>query len=157
MSIASEITRIKNAKANIANAIETKGVSVPTNALIDAFASLILQIESGGGSFPQTVKVKTFEVQEDVPSGSTQVFTHNFGAIPDVWFLFYYDSSQIIGVKPYAWLAGINGVTPLGTGYNNAKRAISSGYTVTDSVNSISIATSNNYRFVAGTYYLIAF
>ena len=50
MSIQSEITRISGAKSDIADAIEIKGVTVPTDSMIDDMASLILQIQSGGGS-----------------------------------------------------------------------------------------------------------
>ena len=50
MSIQSEITRISGAKSDIADAIEIKGVSVPSGSMIDDMANLILQINSGGGS-----------------------------------------------------------------------------------------------------------
>lgn len=50
MSIQSEITRISGAKSDIADAIEIKGVTVPTGSMIDDMADLILQINSGGGS-----------------------------------------------------------------------------------------------------------
>lgn len=50
MSIQSEIERIVSAKSDIADAIEIKGVTVPTGSSIDDLAALILQITSGGGS-----------------------------------------------------------------------------------------------------------
>lgn len=49
MTIASEITRISNAKTSIKSAIGDKGVSVPASAKIDAYPSYIAQIETGGG------------------------------------------------------------------------------------------------------------
>ena len=49
MSIASEITRIKNAKKSIATSIANKGVTVPDNAKLDEFSSLIDAIPTGGG------------------------------------------------------------------------------------------------------------
>lgn len=45
MSVATEITRIQEAKSDIASAIETKGVSVPSGTKIDGMAPLIEQIE----------------------------------------------------------------------------------------------------------------
>lgn len=48
MSIQSEITRIASAKSDIADAIEEKGVEVPSGSMIDDMAELILQIQSGG-------------------------------------------------------------------------------------------------------------
>ena len=47
MSIQSEITRISGAKSDIADAIEEKGVTVPSGSTIDDMAELILQISSG--------------------------------------------------------------------------------------------------------------
>ena len=49
-TISSEITRISGAKEDIADAIEIKGVTVPSGSKIDDMADLILQINSGGGS-----------------------------------------------------------------------------------------------------------
>lgn len=49
MSIATEISRLQTAKANIKQAIEAKGVSVPSSALVSAYPQYISQIEGGGG------------------------------------------------------------------------------------------------------------
>lgn len=49
MSIQTELTRIKNAKAAIKAAIEGKGVTVPDATLLDGMAALIDSIEAGGG------------------------------------------------------------------------------------------------------------
>lgn len=51
MSIQTELTRIKNAKAAIKAAIEGKGVTVPDGTLLDGMAALIDSIEAGGGNF----------------------------------------------------------------------------------------------------------
>ena len=50
MSIASEITRLNNAKAAIKQSIENKGVEVSDSALLDEYPALIDSIEAGGGS-----------------------------------------------------------------------------------------------------------
>lgn len=44
MSISSEIQRLENAKTAIANAIEAKGVAVPSYATLDEYASYVSQI-----------------------------------------------------------------------------------------------------------------
>lgn len=49
MSTANEITRLNNAKEAIAAAITEKGVTVPSGTKLDGMASLIGQIETGGG------------------------------------------------------------------------------------------------------------
>ena len=49
MSIADQITRLSNAKANIKQAIENKGVEVSDSALLDEYPALIDSIEVGSG------------------------------------------------------------------------------------------------------------
>ena len=50
MSISSEITRISNAKAAIAESIANKGVTVPSGTKIDGMAALIDSIQTGGAA-----------------------------------------------------------------------------------------------------------
>ena len=52
MSIASEISRIQQAKADIKTAIEAKGVTVPSSATIDTYDDYVTQISGGGGVEP---------------------------------------------------------------------------------------------------------
>ena len=54
MSIATEITRIKQAKENIKTSITNKGVTVTNTATLDEYSSLIDSIESGGSSTSST-------------------------------------------------------------------------------------------------------
>ena len=49
MSIATEITRLQTAKADLKTSIEGKGVTVPSATLIDGYADLVDSIETGGG------------------------------------------------------------------------------------------------------------
>lgn len=48
-TIAQEITRIQGAKSDLKTSIINKGVQVPSNALIDDYASYVDQIQQGGG------------------------------------------------------------------------------------------------------------
>lgn len=50
MSIASEITRIQNAKTDIKTAIENKGVTVPSTSTLDDYADYIDSIQTSGGT-----------------------------------------------------------------------------------------------------------
>lgn len=47
MSVQEQITRISNAKTDIAAAITAKGVSVPASAKLDALAGYVAQIDTG--------------------------------------------------------------------------------------------------------------
>lgn len=48
MSVTSEITRLQNAKADLKTAIESKGVTVPSDTKLDGYADLVDSIEQGG-------------------------------------------------------------------------------------------------------------
>ena len=47
MSIASEITRLQTAKSNIKTVLESNGVTVPSNATLDAYPTLIATLSGG--------------------------------------------------------------------------------------------------------------
>lgn len=65
MSIASEITRLQDAKADIKTAIEAKGVTVPSNALLDSYDAYIAQI-SGGGTTGLEYETGTYTPTTDI-------------------------------------------------------------------------------------------
>lgn len=76
MSIASEITRLQTAKDNIKSAIETKGVTVPSNASIDTYYDYIDQIEVGEGGieiFPNPAYPYQYGYTDTKYSSSTVV------------------------------------------------------------------------------------
>lgn len=68
MSIASEITRLQNAKSSIKTSIEGKGVTVPSSTTLDGYAALITSIPTGGGESSWT---KLGETDISVTSTST--------------------------------------------------------------------------------------
>ena len=72
MSIQTDLTRIKNAKAAIQTAIEGKGVTVPSGTLLDGMAALIESIEAGGGN------ASVFGSITPASNGPITI-THNFG------------------------------------------------------------------------------
>lgn len=76
MSIQTDLTRIKNAKAAIKAAIEGKGVTVPDGTLLDGMAALIESIEAGGSSGI------SFGVYIPATTGYDHTIEHGLGAIP---------------------------------------------------------------------------
>lgn len=54
MSIATEITRLQTAKANLKTSIENKGVTVPSATTLSGYSALVDSIETGGGSVTLT-------------------------------------------------------------------------------------------------------
>lgn len=95
MSIASEITRLQTAKADIKTSIENKGVTVPSNASIDTYYDYIDQIPSGGGAggpdFTTQAKVENQYVSDWSPSStiSYQVTMSNGPEIKIKWARIY--------------------------------------------------------------------
>lgn len=49
MSVASEITRLQGAKADLRTSIQAKGVTVPASAKLDAYPDYVDAIQTGGG------------------------------------------------------------------------------------------------------------
>lgn len=62
MSIASEISRLQTAKADLKTAIEAKGVTVPGSTKLDGYADLVDSI-SGGGDDDNWYGVCTYNQQ----------------------------------------------------------------------------------------------
>lgn len=74
MSIATQIHRLQTAKADIKTAIENKGVTIPSNATIDAYPTYVSQITSGDDGYKEVFK-KLIQRQSymtlDIPEGVT--------------------------------------------------------------------------------------
>lgn len=77
MTIASEIERLQNAKAAIKTAIEGKGVTVPSNTLLDGYATLVDNIQTGGG----TTNLKPFVLRPDAEK--IQTYTYDKQLVKD--------------------------------------------------------------------------
>lgn len=79
MSIATEISRIQSAKADIKTAIEAKGVTVPSSATIDTYDDYISQISGGGGGTDLSGIIdRTISGNLTIPSGITSIGTYAF-------------------------------------------------------------------------------
>lgn len=76
MSIADQITRIKNAKAAIKTAIEGKGVAVGTGT-IDTYAEKIDQIQQGGDA-TTIMLIERTGTSVQIPAGTTKIGNYAF-------------------------------------------------------------------------------
>lgn len=62
MSIASELSRLLQAKSDLATSITNKGVTVPAATTIDGYAALVDQIQQGGGgTLPYDAEIEYLE------------------------------------------------------------------------------------------------
>ena len=134
MSIATELTRIQQAKADIKSAIEAKGVTIPSSATIDTYDDYVAQI-SGGGSYDGIVKsisvndftgttfnkVYTYITEVTIPSGVTSIGNQAFQGCRGLINMIIPNSVTSIGVGAFigcASLTSINipsGVTSIGS------------------------------------------
>jgi hypothetical protein len=90
MSIATELSRIQSAKTDIRTAIEAKGVTVPSSALIDTYDDYIAQIPTGGGG---NYDVAVSYTSDTIP---TSAFTSNLFSSAEI-------SSGITSIGGYAF------------------------------------------------------
>ena len=74
MSIATEITRLQNAKTAIKTSIEGKGVTVPSSTTLDGYSTLIDSISSGTNSWTKLG-------EKDITTTSTSTSNSNVGTV----------------------------------------------------------------------------
>ena len=91
MSIATEITRLQNAKSSIIQAIEDKGVSVPDSVKIDEVATYVGNIDTANDAVRYSPQTLTDEQKKqareniggvEVVISETQPTNQNIG---DIW------------------------------------------------------------------------
>lgn len=102
-TINDELTRIESSKADIATAIGNKGVTVPANAKIDDYATLIDTIQTGGGSsiYYDFIKGLFENTLTDVvvPDGVTSLRAHALRGLTNATSLTIPDSVTSIGIN----------------------------------------------------------
>ena len=92
MSIQTDLTRIKNAKAAIKAAVEGKGVTVPDGTLLDGMAALIESIEAGGGGEYIVEEGQFVPTENVIDYGRIE---HSLGVAPFFYVIFLSESSSM--------------------------------------------------------------
>lgn len=117
MSIASEITRLQSAKADIKTSIEGKGVSVPSTAKLDEYAGYIDEIETGGGGGGQEdaivertisgtyVNDRVTRIGNSAFAGCNDLVSASFGAANRIGGYAFYGCSSLQAVNAPAVLS----------------------------------------------------
>lgn len=98
MSVATEISRIQGAKADLKTSIETKGVTVPSATLISGYASLVDQIQTGGG-VPDSDGLVALAIANGDMTGSASTLTLTY---TPTYMLRYSPSSPLSNVQSMA-------------------------------------------------------
>ncbi len=130
-TISENLSRIQSAKADIKTAIEAKGVTVPSSATIDTYATYVSQISSGGGGIP-------------MPSNLSAATLNDFGLLTSAAIKSGVTSIGISAFKGCNSLSSItipNSVTSIGNYAFNSCTSLKS-ITIPDNVTSI-----GNYSF----------
>lgn len=149
MSIASEIQRLQGAKADIKEAIESKGVSVPSSALLDEYAPYIEAIE-GGGSAGFTRGVAS---QYNSSAANSIAFTGLSGE-PKAFVVTVYDPGGA-GAKVVAVVGdstGLHGVYNTGSQHN-----YSAGFTKSYSGGTLTVNAPSGVTFADATAYALVY
>ena len=149
MSIATEISRIQSAKADIKTAIEAKGVTVPSSATIDTYDDYVSQISGGGGGIPMPSNLSAATLNDygmltsaAIKSGVTSISSNAFKGCNSLTSITIPDSVTSIGNFAFDSCSSLssitipNSVTSIGT-YAFYNCNILKSVTISNSVTSI--------------------
>ena len=135
MSLASEITRLQNAKSALKTSIESKGVTVSDSTLISGYAAYVDQIQTGGGGQAEEDLINLIErdfTTFNIPSGTTKIGNYTFYYKRDLTSVSIPNSVTRIGDYAFQYCEGLtsinipNSVTYIGTTAFSFCRALTS-------------------------------
>lgn len=115
MSISTDLTRLQSAKAAMKTAIQNKGVTVPDDAKLDAFAALIDSIPAGGGS--GNIASGTFTPAD---ASSDVTVEHGLGVAPSVIVVVPMPTGAVDKTNPIAFYIAkkdVGGIAIIGDGH----------------------------------------
>ena len=118
MSIATEISRIQSAKADIKAAIEAKGITVPSSATIDTYDDYVSQISGGGGGIPMPSNLSAATLNDyglltsaAIKSGVTSIVGYAFSNCISLTSIEIPNSVTSIGEKAFYDCTSLSSVT----------------------------------------------
>lgn len=127
MSIATEITRLQGAKASLKTAIENKGVTVSSSALIDAYPALVDSIPTGGGAVEEKT-VNFVDFDGTLVASYTGEEVQALTALPDAPD----HSSDTVPLTFDEWNWTLSEIKSNNTSYPNAIITVGANYHTTD-------------------------
>ena len=146
MAISDELTRIQTAKADIKASIEAKGVTVPSDALIDTYSDYVDEIQTGGGG-GQAEQDLIDLIERDIttlniPNGTTKIGNSAFNSCSGLTSVTIPNSVTSISNNAFSSCIGLtsidipNSVTTIGSSAFNSCSGLTS-VTIPNSVTSI--------------------
>lgn len=147
MSIASEISRLQQAKADIKTAIEAKGVIVASDATLDEYATLIESISGGDDEEFKALISRTIE-NLTIPDGVTTIDSYAFYHYSNLKSVIIPNSVTTIGASAFYDCTGLTSVT-IGNGVTSSGNYAFRGCT---GLTSVTLPNSMT-RFGSGVFY----
>jgi hypothetical protein len=113
MSVATELTRIQTAKADIKASIEAKGVTIPSDALIDEYADYVDEIQTGGGGGNEDLidLIERDITSFNIPSGTTKIGNYAFYGCSGLTSVTIPDSVTNIGQYAFLYCSSLTSIT----------------------------------------------
>ena len=123
MSVASEITRLQDAKSALKTSIEAKGVTVSDSTLISGYAALVDEIQTGGGGGNEGLidLIERDFTSFNIPYGTTKIGDYAFYYCRNLKSVTIPNSVTYIGGSAFYYCEGLtsvtipNGVTTIGS------------------------------------------
>ena len=156
MSIATEISRIQQAKADIKTAIEAKGVTVPSSAKIDTYDDYVSQISGGGGTSYETelkgIIDRSISGSLTIPSGITAIGSSAFQSCNRLTSVTIPSYVTAIGDNAFEYCSNLKNIT-IGSGVTSIGQYAFShiGSTVSFNISSIdlsNVSPSSNFHHI---------
>ena len=116
MSVAEEISRLQTAKADIKTAIENKGVTVPSNALLSVYNLYINQIVTGGAFKMDANQWHLVLKKVKIPSGFSSIYTSTFQNYTSLESVEIPNTVTTISTQAFYRCSGINVIGLVGCG-----------------------------------------
>lgn len=115
MAISDELTRIQTAKTDIKASIEAKGVTVPSDALIDTYSDYVDEIQTGGGGGQAEQDLQDLIegdiVTLNIPNGTTKIKNNTFQNCKSLTSIDIPNSVTSIGSGAFEYCTSLTSVT----------------------------------------------
>lgn len=155
MSIASEITRLQNAKADIKTAIEAKGVTVPSSAKIDTYDTYVSQISGGGGTdrLPQLLNGTITSISASDFVNTTEVKPYAFYKLTNLSSVTLPNNLTKLGDRAFSGCTSLTSIVLPDTITNSTSNGEVSVFENCNALTSVNIPQNSSYNAIGNGFF----